>query len=249
MNPETPTPHEAPSGNVRNGLNDHEEYPDVLGMHAAIMREKAEPKEGHEPVSLWHITFVGFVLFWGGLYLQRYSGNYEPLVYDERATLKWSSENFAAPTNAPVDPLKLGRRVYTQVCQACHQENGLGVAGQYPPLAQSEWVQAPSPARLIRIVLNGLSGPIQVENLTFDNVMPAWRDVLSDTEIAAVLTFVRQEWGNKASPVEPNEVSAIRDQTNSRGSRGLWTAWTASELKEIPDAEKVPKPPAETTRQ
>lgn len=235
MNPEVPTPPETPSGNARNGVNPAEDRRQVSGAPAAVSREKPEPAEGHQPISLWMIAFMGALLFWGGWYLQRYSGNYEPLVYDERATLKLGGGMTAAPTNAPLDPLKLGRRVYAQVCQTCHQENGLGVAGQYPPLAQSEWVQAPSPARLIRIVLNGLSGPIQVAGQTYDNAMPAWRDDLSDAEVAAVLTFIRQEWGNQASPVEFEEVRTIREQTANRGSRGLWTAWTVSELQQISD--------------
>jgi mono/diheme cytochrome c family protein len=219
-------------------LDSQAESIDVTSIHAAIMRERSEPKEGREPISLWLITFIGVTLFWSGLYLQRYSGNYRSLIYDENAVLRVSESGGHGPvTNAPIDPIKLGRRVYSQICQACHQENGLGLVGQYPPLAKSEWVLAPAPGRLARIVLNGLSGPIQVGNQTYDNVMPAWRDTLSDVEIAAVLTYVRQEWENKAPEVKPEQVAALREKTKTRGSTGAWAAWTAPELMGIPETE------------
>jgi mono/diheme cytochrome c family protein len=238
MNPEPPLtpppPHHDPP---QPDLSPDDESDDVPGLHAAILREKAEPKEGHEPISLWLVTFIGVLLFWGGLYLQRYSANYQPLIYDEKAFLSGSPAGSLAVSNAPLDPLKLGRRVYTQVCQACHQDTALGVPGQYPPLSKSEWVNTPGAARLIRIVLNGLSGPLQVNGQNYDNVMPAWRDLLSDAEIAAVLTYVRQEFGNQAPAVMPEQVATIREATKTRGSPGLWTAWTAADLKTIPETE------------
>jgi mono/diheme cytochrome c family protein len=237
MNPEDQQSPPASPALPSIAAGDRDEGTDVTCMHVAIMREKEEPKEGHEPISLWLITFIGALFFWGGLYLQRYSGNYEPLVYNEHARLSVGLGGSNTASNAPLDPVKLGRRVYLQVCQTCHQENGLGVAGQYPPLNQSEWVQAPGAGRLIRIVLNGLSGPVQVAGKSFDNVMPAWRDTLSDAEIAAALTFIRQEWNNKAPEVKPEQVKAIREATQTRGTPGLWTAWTAAELLAVPDTE------------
>ncbi|HXG46731.1 MAG TPA: hypothetical protein VNO52_03840, partial [Methylomirabilota bacterium] len=94
----------------------------------------------------------------------------------------------------------------------------------------SEWVLAPKPDRLIRIVLNGLSGPIEVKGAQFNNVMLPWRDALSDQQVADVLSYIRNEWGNKAPFVKPDEVKAIRDATADKGVN-----WTAEELKAIPD--------------
>jgi mono/diheme cytochrome c family protein len=237
MNPDsTSKPDPRPAEPIES-LDRRSDEINVSSMHAAIMRERAEPKEGREPISLWLITFVGVTLFWGGLYLQRYSGNYGALIYDEKAALHATDFGASSATNAPVDPIKLGRRVFRQICQSCHQENGLGLPGQYPPLSQSDWVLAAAPGRLIRIVLNGVNGPIQVGTQSFENLMPAWRDVLSDAEIAGVLTFVRQEWGNKASEVKLEQVTAIREKTKSRGSPGVWTPWTATELKAIAETE------------
>ena len=116
-------------------------------------------------------------------------------------------------------------------CAVCHGPEGRGLEGQFPPLAGSEWVLAPGPNRLIRIALNGLAGPIKVLGRDFNSAEPAWRDVLSDEEIAAVLTYVRTngKWGNTAAPVFPAQVKAIREATRSRTG-----PWTAAELQAIP---------------
>ncbi len=215
-------------------LEDREEHTDVARLHTVILREREEPKEGAEPVSLWLITFMGVLLFWGGFYLQRYSGGYEPLVYNENA-----GGAVLVQTNAPAPGVNLyaeGKRIFANTCERCHQANGQGLSGQYPPLAGSDWVRAPGHARVIRIVLDGLNGPIQVGGAQFSNTMVPWRDVFSDHDIAAVLTYIRQqkEWGNSGDEVKPEEVAAIREKTKDRPNTG---AWTAAELQAIPEVE------------
>ena len=215
-------------------LEDREERTDVANLHSVILRERDEPKEGAEPISLGLITLMGVLLFWGGLYLQRYSGNYEALVYNENA-----GGAVLVQTNATAPPVHLfaeGKRIFANTCERCHQANGQGLPGQYPPLAGSEWVQAPGHSRIIRIVLDGLNGPIQVNGAQFSNTMVPWRDVFSDHQIAAVLTFIRQQkdWGNNGDEVKPEEVAAIRAKTKTRPATG---AWTAQELQAVPEVE------------
>jgi mono/diheme cytochrome c family protein len=124
-----------------------------------------------------------------------------------------------------------GREHYTLYCAACHQANGQGLAGQYPPLAGSEWVQGEGPNRVVRIVLNAIAGSIDVKGLHFDsNAMPPWKPVLSDDQIAAILTYVRSEWGNKAPPVTAEQAKKIRDLEKDRE-----TPWSADELSKIPE--------------
>src|SRR6185295_2813986 len=93
-----------------------------------------------------------------------------------------------------------GKVVYSTTCAACHQATGEGVEGTYPPLAGSEIVNGDE-AKVIRIVLNGLTGPVEVAGETYSGMMPPWGGVLKDPEIAAVLTYVRSTWGNKAAPI------------------------------------------------
>jgi mono/diheme cytochrome c family protein len=109
----------------------------------------------------------------------------------------------------------------------------MGTPGMFPPLGGSEWVTAEGHQRIIRIVLNGLNGPIEVSGQQYNNVMLAWRDMLKDEEIAAVLTFIRSEWGNRADAVTAEEVAKVREATKDRT-----TYWTAQELLQIP--EKAP---------
>ncbi|MEX2044600.1 MAG: cytochrome c, partial [Opitutus sp.] len=132
---------------------------------------------------------------------------------------------------APVDPIALGRNVYSTVCAACHQATGLGLPPAFPPLAGSEWV-AGSEERIIRIVLHGLTGPIKVGGTEYNGMMPPAGPGsgfnLSPERIAAVLTYVRQEWGNQAPAVSAEKVSEVR------GKEGTRAPWTAAELEKLP---------------
>jgi mono/diheme cytochrome c family protein len=208
----------------------------VADLATADPREHIEPWEYERPLSLWYITFISAFLFGGGVYLQRYSGDYRASVYDENAAGLGSGKTNAAP---PMDPYAQGRRLYGDTCAKCHQLDGLGLTGQYPPLAASEWVLAAGPARMIRIVLDAVQGPIVVKGATYNNTMTPWRDTLNDQQLAAVITYVRtqKEWGHTASAVTPEEVAAIRGKTKDRVALG---PWTAAELLALPEQE--PKP-------
>lgn len=98
-----------------------------------------------------------------------------------------------------------------QVCAACHQPTGLGLPGVFPPLAGSEWVNGPA-ENLIRIQLRGLQGPITVKGVEYGNVPMAPNSTMTDDQIAEVLTYVRNAWGNKASAVTPDMVKALRSE-------------------------------------
>jgi mono/diheme cytochrome c family protein len=99
--------------------------------------------------------------------------------------------------------------VYTTYCMACHQGDGKGDGNRYPPLMQSEWVNYNKP-RLIRVVLNGLSGPVQVKGLSYNEVMPAHGATLSDDQVAEVLTYIKTNFLNIPDMVTPAEVNAVR---------------------------------------
>jgi glucose/arabinose dehydrogenase/mono/diheme cytochrome c family protein len=99
-------------------------------------------------------------------------------------------------------------RLYTTYCSACHQGNGLGAPGRFPPLAGSDWVTG-DPQRLIRVVLEGLEGPIEVNGEAYNGFMPP-HAFLSDAELASLLSYVRNNFGNSAPPVSVEEVRALR---------------------------------------
>lgn len=113
-------------------------------------------------------------------------------------------------------------------CAVCHTVNAGGQPGQVPPLAGSEWVLGD--ARIpIRILLNGLQGPIVVEKHSYNNIMPAGGGVpMTDREIATILTYVRNSFGNVDAPVSEADVAAIRAETATRT-----TPWTSAELAKL----------------
>jgi len=94
------------------------------------------------------------------------------------------------------------------ICAACHQANGLGMPGAFPPLAGSEYATG-APEIPIRIVLLGAQGPLTVKGQRFNGAMPSWGS-FSNAEIAATLTYVRSQWGNAASAVTAEQVVAVR---------------------------------------
>ncbi|HEY7119005.1 MAG TPA: PVC-type heme-binding CxxCH protein, partial [Tepidisphaeraceae bacterium] len=120
-----------------------------------------------------------------------------------------------------------GKLLYSQTCAACHQPNGLGQEGLAPPLADSEWVEGPHD-RMVRIVLQGLKGPVSVNGDKFDLEMPGLELVFDDEMIASLLTYVRREWDHHADPVSAEQVKAVRAQTKGRASQ-----WTAKELEKV----------------
>lgn len=112
-----------------------------------------------------------------------------------------------------IDPavMKQGKQGYT-LCMACHGIDGNGVARIGPPLARSEWVLGP-PENLIRLQFRGLIGPIKVRGEQWNMVMQPNHKVLgSDANIALVLTYIRNSWGNEASAITPEEVSVWRKE-------------------------------------
>jgi glucose/arabinose dehydrogenase/cytochrome c5 len=101
-----------------------------------------------------------------------------------------------------------GKAVYNTYCLSCHMEDGGGVPGMNPPLSHTDWVNGDK-ERLIKVVLNGLSDPIEINGETYSNVMAPHSD-LSDKEIASVLTFVRNNFGNSSGAVSVEEVATVR---------------------------------------
>lgn len=207
------------NGGRDNGMSDDR----LLSEHERLLGKQPDEKAHYRlmPLNMLFV-FSGLILF-AATYLNRYSGHYDPGVYNENAE----------PSNGPAvavkaDPVAMGRKLYNSggACVTCHQPTGQGVPGAYPPLAGSEFVNG-SEERVIRIVLFGLQGPVHVKGQVFSAAaMPTFGQVpgsgfnWSDEKIAAVLTYVRQEWGNKAPEITADKVAAIRVK---EGSHKPWT--------------------------
>lgn len=208
------------------GANDES----IQKVHSILLREKPEPSEGFTPMPLFLLGFISAMIFVCSVYVVHYRGDFDPLVYDERYDAAAAKAAASGPKElTPEQILASGKRLY-QTCAACHQATGLGVAGVYPPLAASEWVLG-SEDRLIRVLLHGLNGPIQVKGNPYNGAMPAFGKVpgggynWSEEKIAHVLSYIRHDWGNNAEFITKEMVSEVLKTESARAK-----PWTQDEL-------------------
>jgi len=200
---------------------------------AAPSAESPEPKARPVAVPVWLIVLLFLLLYGGMVYFDRCSGWFAEQVYTPYQSVQ--ELEAMQPASGPPGLAQLGLLVYNKpTCVACHQANGKGLPGQFPPLVRSHWILEPEPGRVIRIVLDGLSGPLEAEGQSFNGAMVPWRDVLTDEEIAAVLTYVRQnaEWGNNAPAVKPERVKEVREKTKQHKQ-----SWMPDELLKVSPAD------------
>lgn len=201
----------------------------LLSEHNKLLGKQPDEKGHYRLMPLVLIFVFAGVVFFGPTYLGRYAGTFDSRIYNENQ----KEFGTAAVAAGPVDPIALGQKLYNNAaCNTCHQANGMGVPGAIPPLAGSEWVTG-SEERAIRVVLHGLQGPISVAGKDYNSVMPAFGKVAgsgfnwTDDKVAAVLTYVRQAWGNQAGPVSAEKVAEVRTKEGSR------KPWTAAELEKL----------------
>lgn len=141
-----------------------------------------------------------------------YSGTIQEGIYlPEGGTIQKMPQNVTAKTAAPkrtlAEKITNGKQIFGTTCFACHQSEGQGIPNTFPPLAKSDFLNANS-KRAITTILHGLSGEVMVNSKKFNNVMPAQN--LSDDEIANVLTYIYNSWGNNKTEVTPEMVKAFR---------------------------------------
>jgi mono/diheme cytochrome c family protein len=121
-----------------------------------------------------------------------------------------------------------GEKIFAGRCASCHQANGLGIEGQFPPLAGSEWVTA-DPGVIANIIIKGLKGEILVKGKTYGSSAAVNMAAvpINDREIANVSTYVRQAWGNQASEVTEDAVSSVRAEFSD-----MQDQWVGDDLRE-----------------
>ncbi len=197
-------------------------------VHDQLAREKHEPQEGYALGA----TFAAVMLLISGLaafciwYLPSHAGatyaDESGKPVDNR--FSGTTYEFSKPelVKAPTGPkslaqqIKDGEKLYANNCAVCHQAAGTGLPGAFPPLAGSPWV-AGGPERIVKIAHYGIAGEIEVLGQKYNGAMPNIAEGLSDQKLADLVTYVRQAWGNKADPVTPEQVKAIRKETGKRG--------------------------------
>jgi mono/diheme cytochrome c family protein len=190
----------------------------------------AEPTAARSHLPMWILVVTLVLLYVGGIYFDRHSGWFDQQVYSPYANAAMLDSY--QPKSGAAAVLAQGKKNYEAICGICHGPDGLGKSGQAPPLAGSEWVIAKGHNRLARIPLLGLNGPITIkgEQMSFPSGMAAMGAALSDADLAAVLTYIRSSWGNKAGEVTADDIKAVRASIGARPQ-----PVTVEQLKALPE--------------
>ena len=176
----------------------------------ALQRELADPDEGSRPLPWFLVMFLGAMTMWGTFYIYITPSGEDSAYGDQRTIASLRPPEQAAGGIAKID----GKQIFGVKCAACHQATGLGVAGVFPPLAGAEWVIGDEKV-LVNILLHGIDGEIEVKGNKYSGAMPAF-STLSDDELAAVLSYIRSDWGNQGPEVKTGTVKSLREATKDR---------------------------------
>jgi mono/diheme cytochrome c family protein len=174
----------------------------------------AEPTAARSHLPMWILVLTLVLLYVGGIYFDRHSGWFDKEVYSPYASAAMLDSY--QPKSGAAAAAAQGRKVYEQVCGLCHGVDGLGKPGQAPPLAGSEWVNAKGHNRLAHIPLAGISGTLSIGGKDWNMAMAPMGAALSDSDLAAVLTYIRSSWGNKADEVNADDIKAVRASMGAR---------------------------------
>jgi mono/diheme cytochrome c family protein len=173
-------------------------------------RENPEPSETNRPIPWWVTVMVGLLAAFGVVYIATSRLLDTPSAWGDGRT---RVELAGAPAGAKAD----GAALYASMCVACHQAGGSGLAGVFPPLAGSEWVNGRD-STLAAIVLRGIDGPLTVKGTTYNGQMPAFAGKLKDEQIAAVLSHLRSSWGNASPALAAETVAKVRAEQASNSA-------------------------------
>lgn len=195
---------------------------ELQNIHEQILREKSEPQELTAPVPLLFLVLAAILFFWAGYYFASYSAGFRGDVFDHN--IKLGSE--VKKVEKPFDPIVHGKKIFSRICVQCHQIDGKGIPDVYPPLVGSPYLGGDG-HRPATILLMGLQGPLTVLGQQYNGSMPN-HSMLKDKDISAVLTYVRQEWGNKHPAVSEELVAEVRKALGDRK-----TQFTGPELLKL----------------
>ncbi len=205
--------------------SDYDEKVNILTEHvSAASREKPDPTEGNEPPPLIAIMIAGFALIVGAGYLGGTNGG----LSNDSFTFVEGYDVPPVPGGGVIEEQKPpgeiwlaeGKKQYSAICAACHQGNGQGQTGVYPPLANSEWVTGGT-EQLAMIILNGIQGPITVDGQSYNSLMTPWKDALNDKQMAQVMSYIRMSWGNAEQVAENSGMVTAEMVAHARATHDI----------------------------
>lgn len=174
-------------------------------------REHPEPLELSRPVPWALVLLMALMFSFGIAYIAKSEVNKASAIGDGRSLGELRAPAANLGTSSTID----AAAIYASRCAACHQAKGQGLPGVFPPLDGSEWISG-SETVLIAVVLHGISGRISVKGQSYEGSMPAFKSQLSDAELAALLSHLRQQWGAQAAPIKAETVAQVRQESSGR---------------------------------
>ena len=198
---------------------------EIFTSHVELSKTKHEPTSNFLKAPLIFVFVFGCLIFICSIQLAHSTNDFQlqppvdvvELSPEEKEALRLERK------------LSSGEKIFAARCASCHQANGQGIEGQFPPLAGSEWVSA-DPAVISNIILKGLKGEIVVKGKTYGTSAAVNMAAvpISDREIANVVTYVRQSWGNSSSEVSEGEVAKFRADSAEQQEQ-----WLGDQLKAL----------------
>jgi mono/diheme cytochrome c family protein len=198
---------------------------EIVKSHVELSKNKHQPTKNFLIAPLVFVFVFGCLIFVCSIQLAHTTNSFQlhppvevvELSPEEKEALRLERK------------ISSGEKIFAGRCASCHQANGLGIEGQFPPLANSEWVAA-DPAVITSIILKGLKGEIVVNGKTYGTSAAVNMAAvpISDREIANVSTYVRQAWGNTSSEVTEDFVSELRAEQSAKQDQ-----WVGDELKSL----------------
>jgi len=211
----------------RDNLNGGSEFSDeeIVKSHVELSKNKHQPTKNFLIAPLVFVFVFGCLIFVCSIQLAHTTNSFQlhpPVEVVEHSPEEKEDLRLERKISS-------GEKIFAGRCASCHQANGLGIEGQFPPLAISEWVAA-DPAVITSIILKGLKGEIVVNGKTYGTSAAVNMAAvpISDREIANVSTYVRQAWGNTSSEVTEDFVSELRAEQSAKQDQ-----WVGDELKSL----------------
>ncbi|HWB03576.1 MAG TPA: cytochrome c [Verrucomicrobiales bacterium] len=233
----------SPNPNLNPDNIDYAPTSNVARLHAAVAREKNVPVAKATPITMGIIAGIAGLALVAGAYFASNIGSIgswgvaNVIGYRYVPEPPEGASAAAGPTEEKLHEPDLwiaqGQSQYA-LCAACHQTTGEGVPGQYPPLKGSEFV-IHGEKRLVAILKHGIVGSLTVNGKAFNGTMePLGSTKLNDKQLAQVLSYIRNSWGNKASVIYEDQVKALAKELGNR------PAYSEAELRAIPEGDNAP---------
>jgi mono/diheme cytochrome c family protein len=196
---------------------------ELIESHIALNDEKHPPTMGFLRAPLIFVFVFGCLVFFCSIQLAKTTNKFS--LHPAKEDVKLTPEEQKVRTFER--KIESGKKLFALKCSSCHQLNGLGLPGQFPPLAGSKWTTS-DPGLITKIVLKGLKGEIEVKGETYGQALNMVPLPLKDQEIAKITTYVRQAWGNKASEITKEEVSEFMAESTNQVDQ-----WTGEQLRSM----------------